>query len=89
MIVSQCEQSAVYKSYNVVGNNPDNVGLLDFFVAIYRVKSVSPGLLQYAINRFHHPSVRPVGQTLLTGPSTHAKNAMHYTYLDTHNPYYY
>ena len=35
--------------------------------------SVSPGLLQYAINRFRHPSVRPVGQTLLTGPSTHVE----------------
>ena len=34
--------------------------------------SVSPGLLQYAINRFRHPSVRPVGRTLLTGSSTHA-----------------
>ena len=32
------------------------------------VNSVSPGLHQYAINRFRHPSVWPVGQTLLTGP---------------------
>ena len=37
MIVSEYEQWAVYKSYNVVGNNCDSVGLLETFGAIYRV----------------------------------------------------
>ena len=48
------------------------------------INNVSPGLLQYAINRFRHPSVRPVGQALLTGPSIHARNAVYTIPILTH-----
>ena len=51
---------------------------------MYGHNSVSLGLPQYAIYMFRQTSVRPVGQTLLTGPSIHAGNAIHHTYSLTH-----